>query len=48
MILIHLHQAATVLLAVIIFLFDSLREKGPVPLTTGQALHVLNILAAHR
>ena len=32
-ILIHSHQVAIVELAVTVFLFDSLREKKPVPLT---------------
>ena len=44
---IHSHRTATVVLAVVIFLFDNLREKGSVPLTK-QSVHVLKILAAHQ
>ena len=46
-ILIHSHQMAIVVLAVVIFLFDHLREKRSVALTS-QVLHVLNILGAHQ
>ena len=35
-------------LAIVIFLFDNLREKRSVPLTNSQVLHVLKILVAHQ
>ena len=44
--LIHSHRTAIVVLAVVISLFDNLREKRSVPLT-GQGLDVLKTLAAH-
>ena len=44
--MIHSCQMAIVVLAVVIFLFDSLRVKRSVP-ETSQVLQVLKILAAH-
>ena len=38
---------AIVVLAVVIFLFDKLREKRSVPWLNSQVLYVLNILMAH-
>lgn len=46
-ILIHSHQMAILVLAVVIFLLDSLKEKRSVPLNS-QALHILKTLAAHQ
>ena len=48
MILIHSQQMAIVVLAVVIFLSDCLREKGSVPRPDGQGRRVLDVLAAHR
>ena len=44
--LIHSHRTVVVVLAVVIFSFDNLREKRSVPLTS-QVLHVSKILVAH-
>ena len=46
-ILIHSHRTAIVVLAVVIFVFDDLREKRHCPWLNIQVLHVLKILAAH-
>ena len=43
----HSHQMVIVVLAVVIYLFDNLREKRSVPLTS-QVSHVLKILVAHQ
>ena len=47
-ILIHSQQTTIVLLAVVMFLYDNLREQRPVPQVNSQILHVLKILAAHQ
>ena len=47
-ILIYSCWTAIVVLAFVAFSFDNLREKGSVPLTNSQGLHVLKILVAHQ
>ena len=46
-ILIHSHQMAIVVLAVVIFWFDNLREKRSVPLTKQSGIACFQILVAH-
>lgn len=45
--MIYSHQTAVVVLGVVIFLFENLRDKRSVPLINSQALHMLKILAVH-
>ena len=45
-ILIHSHQMAIVMLAIVIFLFDNLREKESVPLTKQPGIACLKNLVA--
>ena len=47
-ILIHSHWSAVVVLVIVLFLFENLREKRSVPLTNSQVLHVLKALVAQQ
>lgn len=47
-ILILSHRTAIVVLLVVIFVFDTVREKRSVPLLNRQVVPVSNVLATHR
>ena len=46
--LIHAPQTAIVVLAVVVFIMDNLREKSSVPLTKQSGIHVFKLLTAHQ